>query len=65
MVETRLHRNGLEAADRAARGHAEALDQRFGAIQRGQPPLYVMKPSQVGVGWFLAQRALGVFQLSI
>ena len=43
----------------------KALDLRLGPIERGKPALHVTKPSQIGVGWFLAQRALGVLELLI
>ena len=58
--EVKSHRTG-----RAAGGQAKALDLGFTPIEGQQLPLYVTEPSQIGVGWFLAQRALCFLELSI
>ena len=50
---------------RPSRKQAEALDLGFIPVEGGQLTLHITKPSQIGVGQFLAQRALGVFELSI
>ena len=50
---------------RAAGRQAKALDLGLAPIEGGQPSLHVTKPSQIGVGRFLAQCPLGVLELSI
>ena len=53
------------ASCRPSGGQAKTLDLGFVPIEGGQLALHITKPSQIGVGQFLAQRALGLFQLSI
>ena len=52
-------------AHRTARERPKTLDLGLGAVESRQPRLYVTKPSQIGVGWFLAECMFGVFQLPI
>ena len=56
---------GSNAANGAPRQCPETLDLGLEALERCKSCLDVAKPSQIGVGWFLAECVFGVFQLLI
>ena len=56
---------GSDVADRTARQRPETLDLGFRTVERRESCLNVTKPSQIGVGWFLAECPFGVLQLLI
>ena len=59
------HPQKSHTSRRAAGRQAKALDLGLAPIEGRQPALHVTKPSQIGVGWFLAQSPLSVLELPI